>query len=251
MQAPSEPLVFAHRGGIGPWRENTLEAFAGAVRDGADGVELDVRRAADGSLAIVHDAALPNVGAVHTLRREDLPSWVPTLSEALNACRDLMVNVEIKNNPGDPSHDPSELIARQVVAELRDEALALRSAVVPRRIVSSFSPATLRAVGEALVESAPPAGEDIDVGFDVGLLVHPLVEARTLLQLALDLGCSALHPHESQVTAGLVTAAHEAGLQVSAWTVNGSSRVRLMKEAGVDSIVTDDVAGTSRELGRP
>lgn len=50
-------LVSAHRGGAGDDRgaENSLAAFAHAVEIGCDYVEFDVRRAADGSLVIVHD----------------------------------------------------------------------------------------------------------------------------------------------------------------------------------------------------
>src|SRR4051794_34863056 len=70
-------------------RENTVAAFAAAVRMGADGVELDVRRAPDGRFVVFHDALpLP------------LPDWVPTLTEALDACGDLLVNVELKEPIG-------------------------------------------------------------------------------------------------------------------------------------------------------
>jgi len=65
-----------HRGGTGPWRENTLEAFAGALRLGGDGVELDVRRTSDGRLVVLHDAEIAGTGAVHDLRAKELPPWV-------------------------------------------------------------------------------------------------------------------------------------------------------------------------------
>ena len=47
--------VIAHRGGRGTWRENTLEAFAGARSMGADGVELDARLTRDGLVVVHHD----------------------------------------------------------------------------------------------------------------------------------------------------------------------------------------------------
>ena len=43
---------------ISPWRAATLAAFVAARRLGADGVELDVRRTADGALAVHHDATI-------------------------------------------------------------------------------------------------------------------------------------------------------------------------------------------------
>ena len=57
--------VLAHRGGTGPWHENSLEAFTAALRFGADGVELDVRLSADGELVVHHDAEVPGAGLVH------------------------------------------------------------------------------------------------------------------------------------------------------------------------------------------
>ncbi len=51
-------LVLAHRGAAAAHRQNTLEAFAAARASGADGVELDVRRSADGVLVCLHDADL-------------------------------------------------------------------------------------------------------------------------------------------------------------------------------------------------
>ena len=65
--------VFAHRGDTSSAAENTIGAFLAAVRAGADGVELDVRRSADGALIVHHDAAVPGVGPVSDLLVRDLP----------------------------------------------------------------------------------------------------------------------------------------------------------------------------------
>src|SRR4051794_36499575 len=48
-------LVLGHRGASAARPENTLAAFATALADGADGVELDVRRTLDGVLVVHHD----------------------------------------------------------------------------------------------------------------------------------------------------------------------------------------------------
>ena len=59
--------VIAHRGVSRLTQENTIEAFELAVGVGADAVELDVRRAADGVLVVHHDARV-NDGRVRSSR---------------------------------------------------------------------------------------------------------------------------------------------------------------------------------------
>ncbi len=54
-------FIIAHRGASGDVPENTLEAFDRAWRDGADGIELDVRLSADGRAVLSHDPTLERV----------------------------------------------------------------------------------------------------------------------------------------------------------------------------------------------
>ena len=75
--APDPVAVLAHRGGTGPWRENSLDAFSAALRLGADGVELDVRRSVDGELVVHHDAEVPGIGLIHERRGDAAPGVGP------------------------------------------------------------------------------------------------------------------------------------------------------------------------------
>ena len=49
------PFVVAHRGASADRPEHTLAAYELALREGADGVECDVRLTRDGHLVCVHD----------------------------------------------------------------------------------------------------------------------------------------------------------------------------------------------------
>ena len=229
--------VLAHRGGSGPWVENTVEAFESSLRAGADGVELDVRRCADGTLVVHHDPALADVGLIHELRHDALPPWIPTLELALASCAGAIVNVEVKNVPTDPGYDPANQVALDVAALLGGTvAPAPRwpSAVV----VSSFWPDTLAAVASAAA------------GVALSLLVHPALDAPSALETAAELRCVALNPHHSQVTAELVRRAHDDGLAVMTWTVNVPEDLDAAVESGVDAVITDDVPGTLAHLER-
>ncbi|MGD0321625.1 MAG: glycerophosphodiester phosphodiesterase [Acidimicrobiales bacterium] len=237
-RGPGTPVsLLAHRGGLGPWRENTVEAFAGALRAGAHGIELDVRRTACGMLVVHHDPSIPGLGFVHQLRREDLPSWVPTLDEALTVCAGATVDVEIKNALGDPGHDPSEAAAFDVlrsVAASSCEGLARSPSGV---VVSSFSLSTIAALASAGAE------------VPLGLLVAPARDTAVAVEEAVALGCSALHLFHLEISSRLVQRVHDTGMMVVAWTVNGSARVAAMLDAGVDAIVSDDVSGSLRAMG--
>ena len=48
--------IFAHRGGMQEFDENTISAFEAAYKHGIRGFETDIRRSKDGKLVIFHDA---------------------------------------------------------------------------------------------------------------------------------------------------------------------------------------------------
>lgn len=220
------PIVYAHRGASRAAPENTVEAFALAGSLGADGVELDVRRCADLDLVLHHDAALPDGRVVWTTRRVGLPASVPTLTEALDVCAGLVVNIEIKNLPHEPDFDADCAVVDSVVELLsaregRDDVL-----------VSSFHLATIDRV------------HSLDPAIPTGLLTFVDPAPTDGVALARDRGHHAIHPHEATVDAALVDVAHAAGLAVNVWTVDDPDRMRALADLGVDGIVTNvpDVA---------
>ena len=127
------PLVLAHRGASAVAPENTIAAFSKARELGADGVELDVRRSADGVLIVHHDPAIEGVGPLVQLTFAQLRAArpaVPTFDEALDACRGMVVNAEVKCLPWETDADGDGSVMRATV-----DALAGREGTF---IVSSF-----------------------------------------------------------------------------------------------------------------
>jgi glycerophosphoryl diester phosphodiesterase len=234
-----EPIgVLAHRGGTGPWRENTLEAFAGALGLGADGVELDVRRTADGRLVVHHDAEIPGCGVIRQLGARELPDWVPGLDEALSVCRGAIVNVEIKNSPIEPGSDPPETVAAEVVTALSEAGVGAGGTGPAHVVVSSFWPANLVAV------------RAVDPLVVTGLLVHPSFDATEASRQAETLGCRALNPFHAQVTPALVDLVHRSAMALFVWTVNEPDDLASMAVAGVDAVISDRVTEARSALGR-
>src|SRR3954468_10133753 len=69
------PFVLGHRGARHAAPENTLAAFELARREGADGVELDVRLDASGEVIVLHDPTLTRVTqGKETRHAEDISS---------------------------------------------------------------------------------------------------------------------------------------------------------------------------------
>ena len=223
------PAVIAHRGASRAARENTVEAFRLAGELGADAVELDVRRTIDGVLVVHHDCRLPDARVIADMAYGDLPEHVPTLAAALDACDGMWVNVEIKNDPGEPDFDESESIADETIAHL------VARADDDRWVISCFRIETVdrcRALAPQirtawLCDSAPAGVAD--------MLVRK--------------GHCALHPWVNELTQPTVDECHAAGLQVNTWTCDDPARMAELIRWGIDGIVTNvpDVAVIARD----
>jgi len=225
------PLIIAHRGASRAFRENTIPAFRRALELGVDGIELDVHVTIDGVLVVHHD---PTVTIRHGERTEMVPigaltaaqlaahrlgadGGIPTLREvfALVGARALLY-VEVKASS-----------TEALVASLLDEYPDARAAVhaFDHRIP----------VGVRAIRPATPIG---------------LLSASYPLDLAAVLSSSrptAFWQHGELIDASLVDAAHEAGVQLIAWTVNSAPHARQLAAWGVDGICTDvpDVISTA------
>lgn len=221
--------VIGHRGASGALPENTPAAFALADRMGADGVELDVRLAADGHggvrLVVFHDP-LP---AAQT-ELDALPSF----DDVLDACGErMLINVEIKNSAADGGHDPTMAMVAPTVAAMRRRG----GSWTGRWLFSSFDLETMNHC--RLV--APEVPTALLVG-------EPTDEA---IAAAVAAGHVAIHPWVGLVTSERVDACHAAGLVVNTYTCNDPVRLRELVEIGVDGVCSDvpdvalDAAGRS------
>lgn len=223
------PLVAAHRGASRAERENTIKAFQAAGRLGAAMVELDVRRTADGDLVVHHDATIGAISIV-AMHTDQLPTYVPLLSDALDACGAMEVNIEIKSDRREPDYDESHHVARHVVALLRVRGDG------QRMLISSFD---MDAIDQ--VHALDPT---LRTGF---LFTVPLPNIAALVDDVVARGHVALHPHRHAAVAELVDAAHHHGLVVNVWTVDVPDEMRRLAAIGVDVIITNvpDIAAAT------
>ena len=199
---------------------------------GADMVELDVRRTADGRLAIHHDARLPDARAICELAWSDLPADVPDLDEAIDACVPMAVNVEVKSSARDPDFDPERTVAAEVAN------LVGRHDLYDRILVSSFDVGSIARIRE------------VDPRVATAWLTMLVPDAAAVVASLVEAGHRALHPYDAIVDRALVDACHAAGIEVNVWTVDDPERMLALAELGVDGICTNEPDVALRVLGR-
>lgn len=254
--------VLGHRGSRTPGPENTAEAVDAALRAGADGVEVDVRRTVDGTLVCVHDARLPRLGGRAIVRRtaaELATRGVPTLDEVLDAWAGRgRIVLEIKNQPGQPDFDaPREQTAQLLVELLRRRGLA-RSDASPSPNAGGDPPADTGAVaagaGSVTVSSfdwfAIEAVRDAGVGLRTAFLTMPRMSVNGGLSYARSAGHAELHAHVSVVLGvpDAVERARQAGVRLVTWTVATVPVAVELRDAGVDGAICDDPAEVLRAV---
>jgi glycerophosphoryl diester phosphodiesterase len=227
-----EPVVaIAHRGDPVGHRENTLPAFAAALAQGADMLELDLRRTRDGSIVVLHDQSLlrlweldASVGdldlsEVARLGHGDVR--IPTLREVFDAVPpeiELMV----------------DFTRREVVAGALDQTLS--AGALDRCLFVTGNVEALRLLrglsGRARIGLTWTEGADPPLG------------------LLDELGAEYWNPMFSFLTAAGVGAVHEAGLRVSTWTVDAPEDMARVTADGVDAVVSNRVGDLVAFLGR-
>jgi myo-inositol-1(or 4)-monophosphatase len=208
-------LALAHRGDWSEAPENTVAAFRAAERAGADMIELDIRRAADGAVVVVHDPTLERVWgsplAVADATLAELAQiGVATLAEAL-ACVDLPVMVDF------------------TMADVVEPALAVISeADALERVL--FSGGNL--AGHRRIRALAPAARIALTWTD-----REPPPAALLEELVVEY----FNPPWERVDAVIVDAMHDRGYKVSTWTVDDPREMRRVVDCGVDAVVTNRV----------
>ena len=220
--------IMAHRGASKVERENTLLAFTRAVAMGANYAELDVRICKSGELVVHHNAVLGDGRAIKDQSLVELPDYIPTLSDALDSCAPMKVNIEIKNDESEPDFDPTDMVAQMVVQLLRGRG-------EPQQwLISAFRRETVDRVHQ-LWPQLPTAWLTVTVSE---------TEAVRVAESLVASGHVALHPFVKTLTRSVVETMHSGGLAVNTWTCDDPIRMRELIEWGIDGICTNvpDVA---------
>ncbi len=247
--------MIAHRGASRDAPANTPAAFEAAIALGADAVELDVRRTADGVLVVHHNASRRGVpltlltySALVRLSRHE----PPRLETVLDLCAGrIAVDIEVK----------------EVGFETEVIDAASRRFPRDRLLYTSFEEAVISTI------------KHLDPSARCGLLLGPgRLRSRTQryeglpFDLAERCGADLLAVHQWLAPlrgrsrrvpgTGLLAEAQARGFPMMVWTVDGPQRLRAyLADGRVAGIITDLPglavetrrelqSGVSREVGR-
>jgi glycerophosphoryl diester phosphodiesterase len=229
----SLPLVIAHRGASRDAPANTPAAFEAAIAVGADAVELDVRRTADGVLVVHHNASRRGVpltlltySALVRLSRHE----PPRLDTVLDLCTGrIALDIEVK----EPGYEAEVIEA------------ASRRFPRERLLYTSFEESVISTIRR------------LDPSARSGLLLGPgRLRSRTQryeglpFDLAERCGADLLAVHQWLAPlrrrsrrvpgTGLLAEAQARGFPMMVWTVDGPQRLRAyLADGRVAGIITD------------
>ncbi len=226
--------VWAHRGASAYAPENTLEAFSLAVRQKADGIELDVQMTKDGKLAVIHDETLDRVwnssGFVKDFTMEELKKlrcskdWpefpeatIPELYEVLELMKPsgLTVNIELKTN-----------IFRYKGIEKAVLKLVKKVGLEERVIYSSFHHPSMIKIKKLNPDAL--TGLLYSEGF-----INVPYYARLI-------GVEAIHPSFHLLRSKkLIKEAKKRKLSIHTWTVNDKNIMEYLAEQEIGAIITN------------
>jgi glycerophosphoryl diester phosphodiesterase len=255
------PLIIGHRGAAAVAPENTIAAFQRAIRDGADGVEFDVRLSGDGAPVVIHDQTLRRTGlsggaiaklTASELRQIDAGSWFNRAHPKL--ARDEYIGQHLPSLDGVIQLFASgggPFTSAKLYVEMKTDgaqmmAGALASAVVRSILAQNFADRVVVLSFDlcAITEIKRLSSVVRTGALFKPSLAHPLGSIRKELGLlqAANRGIDEIALHHRLVTKGTIALANQYTLPVVVWTLNELKRMARMRALGIHAVITDDPA---------
>jgi glycerophosphoryl diester phosphodiesterase len=230
--------ILAHRGSSRLAPENTLPAFELAMRQKADGIELDVQLTADGFIVVTHDAdcrrltGIPGlVGKMSLAELRKLNFAAPwpqagivrlaALAEVFDLLQPsgLVIDIELKND--EFSYPGLEEKVLDLVTEFGME---------DRIWLSSFNHGSMAYAARLARERR--------LEIPCGLIYSRYIEKPWVM--ARNTGAKVVKPAYQLVrTRQDVLQAHEAGIRIHPWTIDDAHDLEKIMLLGVDAIYTN------------
>ena len=230
--------IYAHRGASPDYPEMTMAAFEAAVKQGADGLECDLRLSKDGVAVLWHDADLARIannkalvsGSTFAQLKEIYPQ-ILTLDEILDFAILQKVSLFLETKHPVPTRTAIE---DQLVEKISKES---------KRIKKSDIEVTVMSFSWLAIERI----KSLDKSIATTYLLHnhfPLFSA--LHSSAKSLGPEIIQLRKNPELSARIKAS---GRKLSVWTVNDPPDIELCHRLDVDNLITDRPA-FAREILR-
>lgn len=224
--------VTAHRGASVLYPENTMAAFVGAKKLGADWIELDVQQTKDRKLVILHDTNLKRTTGANINTWEatydeistlDAGSFfsedfegekIPLLEEVVDYAKknNIKLNIELKPTGNEIEFEKSvvDIIKKNDFTDM---------CVVTSQVYD-------------VLEKVKTYDKDIKTVYVMSLAYGDVTKLKDADSFSIE---------ASNINNSLVKKIHNQGKEVYAWTVNTEKNIKKMIDYNVDNIITDNI----------
>jgi glycerophosphoryl diester phosphodiesterase len=225
-------LIYAHRGASIDFTEGSKAAYLGALAQGADGFECDVRLTKDKQIICYHDSGtkrLSNIdlkiakSSYEELKEKVDPYRLDELLDlAISNKKDLVIEFK---HPVPTGALIEKLVHKLLLSRNND----IKNSGIKISLISFSYLATLR---------------NLKSGYQAGYLVKnsSLIKLNPAPVIALNINIVRQNPK-------VIADQHKKGKKVFVWTVNEASDLLLCAKEGVDVVITDKPAQARMLLG--
>ena len=225
-------LIYAHRGASGDFAEGSKAAYEGALAQGADGFECDVRLTKDKQIICYHDADTKRLSGIDLkiantlsseLNQKINPYYFTELLElAISNKKDLVIETKHPVPTGG-------LIEKELHNLLSSKAAQIQKSGIRVLLISFSYLATLR---------------NKKSGFQSGLLINKKIIASFNTAQVIAANIEIVKKDHS-----FVLSQQKRGKKVIVWTVNNQDDLNLCKDLGIYAVITDNPARARKLLG--
>ena len=225
-------LIYAHRGASDDFAEGSKAAYEGALAQGADGFECDVRLTKDKQIICYHDADTKRLSGIDLkiantssseLNKKINPYYFTDLLDfAISNKKDLVIETKHPVPTGG-------LIEKELHNLLSSKAAQIQKSGIRVLLISFSYLATLR---------------NKKSGFQSGLLINKKIMALFNTAQVIAANIEIVKKDHS-----FVLNQQKRGKKVIVWTVNNQDDLNLCKDLGIYAVITDNPARARKLLG--
>ena len=225
-------LIYAHRGASSDFTEGSKAAYEGALAQGADGFECDVRLTKDRQIICYHDADTKRLSGIDLkiantssseLNQKINPYYFTDLLDfAISNKKDLVIETKHPVPTGG-------LIEKELHKLLTNKASQIQKSGIRVLLISFSHLANLR---------------NKKSGFQSGLLINKKIMASFNTAQVIAANIEIVKKDHS-----FVLNQQKRGKKVIVWTVNNQDELNLCKDLGIYAVITDNPARARKLLG--